>query len=97
MHALLGCAKLFKGDPMRVVLVRRKGCSLCEETHRRLETLGVLAADRPFLYEEWWADEDPFLQQTYGERLPVLLIDGKEVASGRIEMAQLRALLPTSF
>lgn len=78
---------------MHVVLVRRKGCSLCEETHRQLEMLGDFAEGGSVSYEEWWADEDPSLQRVYGERLPVLLIDGKEVASGRIEAAQLRALL----
>lgn len=67
---------------MRVVLVTRKGCHLCDEALKLLEDLGV----RPELGD---VDADDELHRLYDFRVPVLWVDGRVVAEGKITRAQL--------
>jgi len=71
---------------VRIVLVTRAGCHLCEEALRLLEGLGV----RPDLAD---VDADDDLHRLYDFRVPVVLIDGAVVAEGRITPQQLGAAL----
>jgi glutaredoxin len=67
---------------VRIVLVTREGCHLCEEALRILEELGV----RPQLAD---VDADDELHRLYDFRVPCVLIDGAVVAEGRITREQL--------
>jgi len=71
---------------MRVVLVTRQGCHLCEEALGLLEELGI----QPELKD---VDADDELHRLYDFRVPVVLIDGAVVAEGRIRRDQLVAAL----
>lgn len=65
---------------MDIELVGRSRCGLCEEARDTLIALGL---------EFDWVDvdDDPALHQTYTHRVPVLFVDGKVVAEGRIGAA----------
>lgn len=73
---------------MRVVLVTRQGCHLCEEALGLLRELG----QEPELAD---VDADGELYNLYDWRVPVVLVDGRVVAEGKVERAALvRALEP---
>ncbi len=71
---------------MRVVLVTRQGCHLCEAAFTLLGELGV----EPELAD---VDADDELYRLYDWRVPVILVDGKIAAEGRITRDQLDAVL----
>lgn len=71
---------------MKVVLVTRQGCHLCDEALRQFEELGV----QPELA---YVDADDELHRLYDFRVPVVLVDGAVVAEGRITRDQLVAAL----
>jgi glutaredoxin len=71
---------------VRVELVTRAGCHLCDEALRTLQALGV----DPVLRD---VDSDEQLFRLYDWRVPVVLVDGTPVAEGKIDVARLgRAL-----
>ena len=70
---------------MRVVLVTRAGCHLCDEALRLLRELGV----DPELAD---VDADDALFDLYDWRVPVVLGDGAVVAEGKITRQQLAGL-----
>ena len=60
----------------RVVLYTREGCGLCETAKR------VLQAERrrtPFELEEIDVEGNDELEMEYGIRIPVVVVDGKEL------------------
>jgi len=71
---------------VRIVLVTRQGCHLCDEALRLLEDLGV----RPELAD---VDADDELHRLYDFRVPVVLVDGAVVAEGRVRRDRLGAAL----
>ena len=68
---------------MTLVLVTRKGCSLCEDALAHLRSLG----HDPDLAD---VDADDRLHDLYDWRVPVVLLDDRVVAEGRITIEQLR-------
>ena len=71
---------------MRVVLVTRRECHLCEDALSLVRELGV----EPELAD---VDADEGLYKLYDWRVPVLLVDGQVVAEGRIDRDRLRKAL----
>jgi predicted thioredoxin/glutaredoxin len=71
---------------VRVVLVTRQGCHLCDEALGSLRELGV----EPELAD---VDTEHDLFELYDWRVPVVLVDGRIVAEGRIDAQRLRAVL----
>jgi glutaredoxin len=69
---------------MTVVLVTREGCHLCDDALRLLQDLGV----QPQLAD---VDSDDELHRLYDFRVPVVLLDGKVIAEGRVTLDRLRA------
>ena len=67
---------------MRLVLVTRPGCSLCDEALHLLRDLG----HEPELAD---VDADDRLHDLYDWRVPVVLRDGTVVAEGKITFEQL--------
>jgi len=65
-----------------LVLVTRKGCSLCEDALAHLRSLG----HQPELAD---VDADDRLHDLYDWRVPVVLVDDRVVAEGRITLEQL--------
>jgi len=71
---------------VEVVLITRQGCHLCDEALRGLRALGV----EPELRD---VDGDDDLYALYDWRVPVVMVDGRVVAEGRIEQEALRKAL----
>jgi len=69
---------------VRVVLVTRKGCHLCDEALSLLRDLGL----HPELAD---VDADAELHRLYDFRVPVVLLDGAVVAEGRINRGAVEA------
>ena len=75
---------------MRLVLVTRQGCHLCDEALALLQELGK----EPELAD---VDADEELFRVYDWRVPVVLVDGAVVAEGKIKKDVLQqALKPPS-
>lgn len=67
---------------MHVVLVTRQGCHLCDQALGLLQELSL----HPELHD---VDADDELYRLYDFRVPVVLVDGRVVAEGRITRDQL--------
>jgi glutaredoxin len=75
---------------LRVTLYGKPGCHLCEEARVRVEEV---RAERPFELEEVDVSLDPVLNRRYGERIPVLELDGEELFRYHVDPAELRERL----
>lgn len=73
-----------------VTLMTREGCHLCEEAKKALRRV---RAEIDFSISEIDIDSDPKLSYEYGERVPVILVDGVEHGYWRVEEERLRAAL----
>jgi glutaredoxin len=76
--------------PPRVTLLSRVGCHLCDDARA---VLASVAADSGVAWEERDVDADPLLAAEYGDRVPVVMIDGREHAYWRVDEPRLRAAL----
>ncbi len=77
-------------DSMTVVLYGKPDCSLCEKASAILERL---RRDFDFRIEHVDITRDPGLSRRYRERIPVLVLEGQEVAWGIVTIPDLRATL----
>ena len=73
-----------------LTLYGKAGCHLCEEAR---EVVEAVAAERPLEVEEVDVSLDPGLNARYGERIPVIAIDGEEVFELGVSEEELRAEL----
>jgi glutaredoxin len=67
----------------RITLITRPGCHLCEVAVETLERIG----------EPWTelnVESEIELEREYGDRVPVVLLDGKEHGYWRVEEDRLR-------
>jgi glutaredoxin len=71
-----------------VTLVTRTGCHLCEEAETLLRRLSV---ELGFGYQELSVDADPGRRAEYSDRVPVILVDGREHGYWRVEEPRFRA------
>lgn len=67
----------------RIVLYTRPGCHLCEVAAADLAEMGEA-------FEEIDITSDPELEIEYGERIPVIMLDGREHGYWRVEKERLR-------
>ncbi len=74
----------------RVVVMSRRDCCLCEDAKR---VVASLADEGLCSWETVDVDRDKKLLVKYGNDVPVILLDGEEVARHRIGEPELRALL----
>jgi glutaredoxin len=70
-----------------VTLITRVGCHLCLDAEQALHRL---AGELGFSYEELDVDADAARRDNYGDRVPVILIDGKEHGYWRLEEQRFR-------
>jgi glutaredoxin len=73
-----------------VTLYGKPGCHLCEEARAAVERV---RAERPFELEEVDISLDPVLYRRYGERIPVLALEGEELFDYVVDEAVLRERL----
>lgn len=76
-------------DP-RLVLLSRTGCHLCDDARA---VLAAVADDLGVGWDERDVDADACLADEYGDRVPVLLLDGAEHSYWRVDEGRLRAAL----
>jgi predicted thioredoxin/glutaredoxin len=74
---------------VKVLLVTRDGCHLCDEALSLLRDLGL----HPELAD---VDADDELHRLYDFRVPVVLLDGAVVAEGKINRGLLETALKRS-
>ena len=67
--------------PIRLTLLSRPDCALCDEMRREVDALLVEEAHR---WEIVDVDSDPDLRQRHGESVPVLFVNGHLFAKIRI-------------
>ena len=72
----------------RLQLITREGCHLCQEAAATLAQLAAEAGlEEP---ESIDVDADPELQAEYGDRVPVVLLDGQEHSYFTVDVVRLR-------
>lgn len=74
----------------RVTMYSRARCGLCDEAREAI--LGV-RAERPFEFDEVLIDSHEHLERAYGTRVPVVLVDGRELFELRVDPDGLREAL----
>jgi glutaredoxin len=71
----------------QVTLITRVGCHLCESAEQLLRRL---SGELGFAYREVDVDASQVLRDEFSDRVPVVLIDGKEHGYWRVEEARFR-------
>ena len=74
-------------DPARLQLLTRANCHLCQTAAETLERIGAEAGLVPVEVD---VDADPALQAEYGDRVPVVLLDGREHSYFTVDVPRLR-------
>ena len=75
-----------------VTLYGKPGCCLCDEAKEAIRTVRL---DREFELHEVDVSLDPGLHSRYGERIPVVEIDGEEAFELHLDATSLRDRLDT--
>ncbi len=75
---------------MKVTLYTRAGCGLCERADALLKRLKEQAGFEMAYVD---LDSDAEAEKRYWARIPVIAVDGEEVAAAPIDEAQLAAIL----
>jgi glutaredoxin len=75
-----------------VTLYGKPGCHLCEEARAEIARV---REERGFELREVDVSLEPGLQREYGERIPVVAIDGEELLELHVDADELRRLLDT--
>jgi glutaredoxin len=73
-----------------VTLYGKPGCHLCDEARAAVERV---RAEHAFELEEVDVSLDPVLHRRYGERIPVLALEGEELFDYLVDEAVLRERL----
>ena len=76
----------------KLTLYGKPGCCLCEDARRIVEQV---RASRPFTLEEVDVSLDPVLHRRYGDRIPVVAVDGEEAFEHFLDAAELESRLGT--
>lgn len=76
---------------MVVTLIGKPGCHLCDEA--RAVVVSV-CAERGVPWQEVSILDDPALASTHWQRIPVVMVDDREIAFWHVTPAQLRDALP---
>jgi glutathione S-transferase len=71
----------------QATLYGKPGCHLCDDARAVVERV---RADHPFELKEVDVSLDPELHRAYGERIPVLELDGEELFEFFVDEAELR-------
>jgi glutaredoxin len=75
-----------------VTIYGKPGCCLCDEAR---QAVAAVRAERPFDLEEVDVSLDPGLHHLYGERIPVVAVDGEELFEYHVDPSELRRTLDT--
>jgi glutaredoxin len=75
-------------DPERLLLLVRSGCHLCDEARAALLPI---ARERGLRLAERDVDADEDLRRRWSDLVPVLFVDGREVAYWRVDPVRVAA------
>jgi glutaredoxin len=75
-----------------LTLYGKAGCHLCEEARKVVESV---RSERSFELREVDVSVDPELHQRFGERIPVVEIEGEELFEFHVDPVALRERLDT--
>jgi glutaredoxin len=75
-----------------VLMYARPGCGLCDEAR---EVIMSERARTPFDYREVDVSGDDALELEYGIRIPVVLVDGRELFEIRVDAGRLAKAIRT--
>jgi hypothetical protein len=73
-----------------VVMYSRTTCGLCDEAR---ELILAVRAEHPFEYEEVFVEGQADLEGRYGQRVPVVLVNGEEEFDLHVDPQRLRGVL----
>jgi glutaredoxin len=73
-----------------VVVYTREGCTACAAA---VADVARICGELGHIWSDVDVDSDPELQAEYGDRAPVITIDGREHGFWRVEEARFRAAL----
>lgn len=73
-------------DAPRLTLITRADCHLCDVAKEELARVAAAAGEQ---WQEVDVDADPELQAEYWDRVPVVLLDGREHGYWRVESERL--------
>ncbi len=78
--------------PVRLTFITRRGCHLCDDARA---VVASVAAEAGVGWVERDVDDPSAegLDEEYGDRVPVVLLDGREHAYWRVDAERLRAAL----
>ena len=76
-----------------VTLMSRAGCTACETARSDVDRI---CTELGVPWSEHDVDADPELRAEYGDRVPVILVDGREHGFWRVEEDRLRGALVTA-
>jgi hypothetical protein len=71
----------------RLTLITRVGCHLCDVAKEAMDRVAAATGER---WQERDVDADVGLEREYGDRVPVVLLDGREHGYWRVEEDRLR-------
>lgn len=74
-------------SPMRVTIMSRRECHLCHVVAR---VAAQVQKDLAFQLTIVDVDNDEHLRLHYGDRIPVILLDDREILSGKVTGGELR-------
>ena len=77
----------------RVTLFGKPGCHLCDEARA---VVASVRESHPFELDEVDVSTDPGLLRDYGERIPVLELDGEELFEFHVDAAELARRLQSA-
>ena len=72
------------------MVIGRDGCHLCDDAH---EVVAAVAVERGISWRAADLGEDPQWQAAYVYEIPVVLVDGVDIAHHRVTPDQLKAAL----
>ncbi len=78
------------GPPVRVTLIGKPGCHLCDQARAVIEQV---CAETGSGWTEHSILTDPELMRQYAEQIPVTLVDGRQHDYWRVDADRLRAAL----
>ena len=79
-----------------LIIYSRPGCHLCDDMKAVVERVITRTAPGTVSVTEIDISTDQALEQTFGQEIPVLLIDGRKAAKYRITETELTRKLLTS-
>jgi len=77
-------------SPIRVTIMSRRECHLCHVVAR---VAAQVQEDLAFQLTIVDVDNDEHLRREYGDRIPVVLLDDREILSGKVTGGELRTAI----